>query len=170
MYPPQGVRLVAIFVAALLLFACQKSFPSVVGPSAIAPGALASEAEITPSLLPGTWGALPASAGFARLAPDDVDSGALNDSGFRCSFGGGLGVTIDSHATLSPSGNETVVCTGQAAEGVVLPAKTVVLNGEVPCQLRFGPDADPSTPDITFDSHVTLTSTGQITLVCKSKA
>lgn len=89
---------------------------------------------------------------------------AANESGFVCSLGP-FGSTDNSHATISNSGNETVVCTGQAP---VAPDKTQQLEG-FPCGLHFG-DGDPSTPDVTFDSRAVITPSGHVTLVCESKA
>ena len=85
-----------------------------------------------------------------------------NDSGFFCALGP-YGAADSSHATISNSGNETVVCTGKAAVG---PDKNTQIEG-FPCRLHFG-DGDPSTPDITFDSRAVVTPSGHVTLVCKS--
>ena len=87
---------------------------------------------------------------------------ASNESGFFCALGP-FGAADDSHATMSASGNETVVCTGKTAAA---PDKAEHVEG-FPCLLHFG-DGDPGTEDITFDSRAVVTPSGHVTLVCKS--
>lgn len=88
-----------------------------------------------------------------------VKQPAANDSGFACFLGGVP--AENSHATISASGNETVVCTGDTP---LRPDHAEHL--EFPCLLHFG-DGIPGTPDFGSDSQIVVTPSGHVTLVCK---
>lgn len=79
---------------------------------------------------------------------------AATDSGFPCFLGGPL--AEHSHATMSPSGNETVVCSGDTPFGF---DRAEHVDG--PCLLHFGQGLG--------DAHITITPSGHVTLVCKSR-
>ena len=89
-----------------------------------------------------------------------VMNSAATDSGFHCSLGGTP--AEHSHATVSNSGNETVVCTGDTPF-----RPDSAQHFESPCFLHFG-DGDPTTPDVG-EAKIIVTPSGHVTLVCKSK-
>ena len=130
----------AVLVVVSLIAACQQAPRSVVGPSAMGGAALHADSSTEDR--------------FGSL--EHGNSSAATDSGFECALGPGYGVTEDTHATISNSGNETVVCSGNTP---FPPARAELLEG-FPCELRFG-DGD------TTDSRRVITPSGQITLVCK---
>ena len=137
----------AALVAVSSFTACEQAPRSLLGPTAsVSAGRHAvSDAD--------NWGA----------RGKGVTRSAANDSEFFCALGP-YGAADKSHATISNSGNETVVCTGQAP---VAPDKTLKVEG-FPCALHFG-DGDPATPDVTFDSRAVVTPSGHVTLVCQSQ-
>ncbi len=115
-----------------------------------------------------------ADASALTISPDDVfgsvEPGVMLSAAVERDFSCVLGpfaVATNSHATISNSGNETVVCSGQLSASVVAPEKIFVLEGFA-CALRFG-DGDPSTSEITFDSVLRITPSGHVTMVCKSE-
>ena len=162
MYPPHRIRLgVAVLFLLPLFTACEQARITVTSPSAIesaAGGRVTGTVEDIWTSPSDVWGA----------AAESLLRSAENEAGFTCNLGP-FGVADNSHATMSSSGNETVVCSGDAAPGVVRPGSALILDG-VPCLLRYGPDGDPRSPDVTFDSQVVFTPSGHVTLVCKSKS
>ena len=127
--------------------ACEQAPRSMIGPSAakVTAGRHAESGDVK-------WGA----------RGQGVIHSAAKDSGVFCNLGP-YGAAEESHATLSNSGNETVVCTGKTPAS---PDKAEKIEG-FRCLLHFG-DGDPTTPDVTFDSRAVVTPSGHVTLVCKS--
>ncbi len=139
-----------VAVAVVSFFtSCQQSPTSLVGPTGASAGSQAQK----PS--ENSWGS-------SRTHGDKQS--ASNESDFFCALGP-YGAADNSQATMSASGNETVVCTGKTEAA---PDKAQKLEG-FPCLLHFG-DGDPGTEDITFDSRAVVTPSGHVTLVCKSKS
>jgi hypothetical protein len=132
-------------VIAGVLAACGQAPSSPLAPTAAVMGAGAAQSE------PGErWGAV----GSYRLL------GASETSGFPCALGP-FGVTEESHFITSPSGHQTLVCTGSTA--VPAPRQATILTG-FPCLL---PPSEPVT--VTTDSRLVFTPSGQVTLTCHAK-
>jgi hypothetical protein len=143
-----GCRSLGVALVAVSLFAaCEQAPRSIVGPTAITGAAFNSEGSAEER-----WGSL----------GQGVMHSAANESGFVCALGP-FGRADDSHATISNSGNETVVCSGKTAAS---PDQAQLIEG-FPCSLHFG-DGDPTTPDVTTDSRAVVSPSGHVTLVCKS--
>jgi hypothetical protein len=143
----RAVRL-GVAVAVVSFFtSCQQSPRALVGPTGASAGSQAQQ----PS--ENSWGS-------SRTHGDK--HAASNESDFFCGLGP-YGAADSSHATMSASGNETVVCTGKTEAN---PDRAEKIEG-FPCLLHFG-DGDPGTEDITFDSRAVVTPSGHVTLVCKS--
>lgn len=137
-----------VAVAVISFFtSCQQAPKSLVGPTGASAGSQAQQ---------------PPENGWGSSRSHGDKHAAANESGFFCALGP-YGAADDSHATMSASGNETVVCTGKTAAA---PDKAETIEG-FPCLLHFG-DGDPGTEDITFDSRAVVTPSGHVTLVCKS--
>jgi hypothetical protein len=79
-------------------------------------------------------------------------------SGFACGVGPG-GLTFDSHATVSSSGNSDLYCKGQLPAGTE-PPQAIVLTGFL-CGTFGGP---------TTDSHLVISPSGNVVLQCHTKA
>lgn len=88
-----------------------------------------------------------------------LETGTHNSAGvakgFLCGTGPG-GLTTQSHATISNSGNETLFCQGQLATP---PPQAIRVNGLL-CGLFFG--------GLTTNSRLVITAGGPVNLVCKS--
>src|SRR5688572_305397 len=138
-----GCRAAALVVVSALT-ACEQAPRSMLGPTAtVSAGRHADTSNER-------WGA----------EGKGVMHSAATDSGFPCFLGG---VPAEhSHATVSNSGNETVVCSGDTP---LRPDSAQ--HFEFPCLLHFG-DGDPTTPDVG-ESKITVTPSGHATLVCKSQ-
>ena len=142
-----AVSVSAAVVVAWTFTSCQQAPTSMVGPTAAI--SAVSQAQ---KLDGNEWGS----------RDHGEKHSAANETGFFCNLGP-YGAAEESHATLSASGNETVVCSGKTA---ARPDKVEKIEG-FPCLLHFG-DGDPGTTDITFDSRAVVTPSGHVTLVCKS--
>jgi hypothetical protein len=135
-----GCRAAALVVVSALT-ACEQAPRSMLGPTAtVSAGRHADTANER-------WGA----------EGKGVMHSAATDSGFPCFLGG---VPAEhSHATVSNSGNETVVCSGDT------PLRPTTDHGaehlDFPCLLHFGQGFG--------ESQITVTPSGHVTLVCKSK-
>jgi hypothetical protein len=81
---------------------------------------------------------------------------AAQESGFPCGLPGG--VTTQSHATISDSGNQTLHCVGDTP---VAPDRRIVEEG-FPCALHYE-------GEVTLDSRIMITPGGQVILTCKSR-
>ena len=137
-----------VAVAVVSFFtSCQQAPSSLVGPTGAKAGSQAQK---------------PSGNGWGSARTDGDKHSASNGSDFFCALGP-YGAADSSHATMSASGNETVVCTGKTEAA---PDKAEKIEG-FPCLLHFG-DGDPGTEDITFDSRAVVTPSGHVTLVCKS--
>ena len=128
----------AVLVVVSLIAACQQAPRSVVGPSAIGGAALNDSSDDV------RWGS---------ALQDGITHSAANYSGFQCLLGGVPAHT--SHATISNSGNQTLVCSGQTTAN---PDRAEHTEG-FPCLLHFG--------GTTYDSRRVVSPSGHATLVCK---
>lgn len=136
-------RPVVLVVAALVLAGCGQARVSMLGPTPLNVGANVTLGETTEPI-------------SGALEQGETHS-AGQQSGFLCLIRG-FGTTTDSHATISNSGVETLVCRG---ETTLTPPFADVSEGE-PCRLFFS-------GDITFNSHLVITPSGQVVLTCSSK-
>jgi hypothetical protein len=146
MHSPCRIALAVICVATFA--ACEQAPNVVLSPTASIAGTPASNLEVSPS---DHWGALPQPL---------LATNAAQESGFACGLGP-FGVADRSHATQSASGNQTLVCQGQAAATVVLPDKAQIFEG-FGCALHFD-------GTITTRSKLVFTPSGHLTLTCHGK-
>ena len=146
MHSPSRIALVALCVSVFV--ACEQAPKSVLGPTASVIAAPTSHLEVS---LSDEYGALP-----QRL----VASRASQESDFGCRLGP-FGIADQSHATRAASGNEILVCQGEADATFVLPDKAEIIEGFA-CALHFD-------GTITTDSRLVLTPSGHVTLTCRAK-
>jgi hypothetical protein len=147
MHSPCRIALAVILGATLA--ACEQAPHSVLGPTP----SVAAPPTLNVELSPGDyWGAMPE----RRLAM----AKASQQSGFACRLGP-FGIADQSHATRSASGNQTLVCHGQADATFVPPEKAQILEGFA-CALHFD-------GTITTRSKLVFTPSGHITLTCHGK-
>ncbi len=146
MHSPCRIALAVICISTFA--ACEQAPHSIVGstPSVVAAPAL--NLELSPS---DYWGALPPPLLAAKTA---------QESDFQCRIGP-FGIAFQSHATRSASGNQTLVCHGQADATFALPKKAQVLEGFA-CALHFD-------GTITTLSKLVFTPSGHLTLTCHGK-
>lgn len=95
--------------------------------------------------------------GFGFVGGDAVAQSAEQADGFPCGLGP-AGLTEDSHAVLSSSGNETLTCRGYAEN----PSGETQNLKDVPCGMWFTGSAT--------DSHFIWTASGEATLKCSTKS
>jgi hypothetical protein len=126
-----------------VLGACAQAPPSPLAPSA-ASGAGAAHLTADADA---RWGAV--ASGLRTLTADDAD--------VPCALGR-FGLAERSHFVSTPSGNETLVCTGSTP--VASEKGATHLTGFL-CMLPSG--------TVTTDSRLVLTPSGHVTLTCKSK-
>jgi hypothetical protein len=101
--------------------------------------------------------------GGVGTASNGEDAVVLKD--FACGIptpAGGVAITFDSHAVVTPSGNSHLVCRGEFPAG---PPMAIVLE-DFPCFV-FRPGGGLT---LATSSHATISSSGQVTLVCHLKS
>jgi hypothetical protein len=143
MHSPCRIALVAVCIWTFA--ACEQAPNTVLSPTPSVMAAPTSSLEVSPS---DQWGALP-----QPLLATNADQ----ESGFPCGLGP-FGVADRSHATQSSSGNQTLVCQGQAAPTFVLPDTAEILEG-FRCALHFD-------GTITTLSKLVFTPSGHLALTC----
>jgi hypothetical protein len=126
------------FVAVSAFTACEQAPRSMLGPTAAVSAGRHADTSGE------RWGA----------EGTGVMNSAATESGFACRLG--AFPAEHSHATVSNSGNETVVCSGDTP---LRPESAQHIEGT--CDLHFGQGSG--------DAHITITPSGHVTLVCKSK-
>jgi hypothetical protein len=146
MHSPCRIALMVICVSTFA--ACEQAPNVVLSPTASMVTAPTAHFEVSPS---DVWGALPQ----PLLATQ-----AAQESGFACGLGP-FGVADQSHATQSSSGNQTLVCHGQADATFGLPDRAQIFEGFA-CGLHFD-------GAITYDSKLVFTPSGHLTLTCHGK-
>jgi hypothetical protein len=134
--------LLGVFIG--VLAACEQAPTSPLAPSAAAFGGGPAPVEADAAA---PWGAV--ASGLRRLASVDSE--------LPCALGP-FGLADNSQFVSTPSGNESLVCTGSTASTGEQGA--TILTG-FPCGLPSG--------TITTDSRLVLTPSGHVTLSCKAK-
>jgi hypothetical protein len=133
-----------IAVLACTLAACEQGRTSLTGPTPVTltSGVTLHSEESLPEL-------------YGALTQGEMHS-AAQASGFPCSLGP-FGVTEQSHATISDSGNQTLVCRGEnplpggSAETIPLPV----------CALHYA--------DAAGSGSLLLTPSGEVIFTCQSR-
>jgi hypothetical protein len=139
----------AFLATAALLVACSDSSRSPTAPSRATPSfdVTADAGQIVYGYQGGDVGTTEVSA-----------NSAVTFRGFACGTGPG-GLTFDSHATVSNSGNTELYCKAQQPEGTE-PPQAIVLTGFI-CGTPGG---------TTTDSHLVISPSGNVVLQCHTKA